>query len=208
MYWKYASIVIFAIFCLWVLVETKLKSREEDNAEEAFWERERKANFVRRKPIDNLDYVVIPDDLPYDCVSGNADIDSYIRIIKDLRDEKILNLTGYTNTEVKEMYGAPNFPILSIADTNYTSLVTTLQKWADELLKLKYTKEAVQIMEYSISIGTDVGKTFRVLADYYAREKRFSEIDELILKTDKLKSLAAPSIARSLEDIKNNYLVS
>ena len=46
---------------------TKRQQRIAENSEKEFWARERKANSVRKKPLDDLDYVKIPlDKLPID----------------------------------------------------------------------------------------------------------------------------------------------
>lgn len=39
---------------------TKRQQRIAENREKEFWARERKANSVRKKPLDDLDYVKIP----------------------------------------------------------------------------------------------------------------------------------------------------
>ena len=46
---------------------TKRQQRIAENREKEFWARERKANSVRKKPLDDLDYVKIPlNKLPMD----------------------------------------------------------------------------------------------------------------------------------------------
>lgn len=205
MYWKYASILIFAIFCLWVFVEVKLRSGKEDVNEAAFWKRELKSNSVRKKPIENLGYVVISENLPYDAVKGNDEIDACLATLEELKGEKILNLTGWSNTDIKMEYGVANLTVLSAADDNYTSLVTTLQKWADELLKLNMAKEAVTVMEFAVSTGTDVGKTYRLLADFYLKEGNREAVDKLMETAKGLKTLNQKAIVRSLTELCESY---
>ena len=200
MYWKIASLLIFALFCAWVFYESKRTVRLLNKDREAFWERERRANATRRKPLDNLDYIEIPGDLPYNLHTDNDDIAAYIRIIEGLKNEKIVNFTGYSNTDLKLEYGAPNITKLSIYDQNYTTLVTTLQKWADVLLSLGENEAAWKMLEYCVSIKTDVGKTYYILGEHYLEEGMDMEYLDLINTAESLRSLNKDNIAQTLKD--------
>ena len=202
MYWKIASLLIFAIFCLWVYYESHRTVNKAKKEEEAFWEREEKANSTRRKPIDHLDYIKIPDDLPFGLKEDNVNISSYNKIVSELKDQKILNLTGYTNTDLKLEYGAPNITELSRYDQNYTTLVTTLQKWADELSNLNEEDAAFRIMEYMIEIKCDIGKTYRMLGKKYLKENNTEAFDNLIKTISGTRSMNKEYIKASLEEMK------
>lgn len=201
--WKFIFLAIFAVFCLWTMVESKLSQRREERKEDAFWERENKANSVRRKPIDALDYIHIPDNLPTDLLKDNIEIPEILATIDRLRGKKILNLTGYTNTDLKLKYGAPNITELSAYDQNYTALVTTLQKWADILTDSGYEKEAVDIMEFMVSTSVDIGKTYRLLAKFYLKNSQEEKYNNLLETARNLKSLNGPYILRSIEELKS-----
>lgn len=202
MYWKIASLVIFALFCGWSCYEAKKHTRLEQKKEDEFWEREREANSVRRKPIDHLDYIKIPKELPVDLLKDNIEMPNILKTVESLRNDKILNLTGYSNTDLKLEYGAPNLTELSRYDSNFTALVTTFQKWADLLLNEDYEKEAVGLMEYIVSIGGDIGKTYRLLGKYYLKNSMEDKFDELIKSADSLRSLNKPYILQSVKDLK------
>ena len=203
MYWKIASLLIFAIFCLWVWYESHRTVRNAKKDEEAFWEREEKANSTRRKPIDHLDYIKVPDDLPFGLKTENDNIASYNKIVEELKGQKILNLTGYTNTDLKLEYGAPNITELSRYDQNYTTLVTTLQKWADELSELNEEDAATKIMEYMIRIKCDIGKTYRLLGKKYLKENNTEAFDDLIETIMGTRSLNKEYIKSSLEEMRD-----
>ena len=107
------------------------KSRDE------FWAKEIRANSVRRKPLDNVDFLAVPyDELPFDLEKDDDVIKECTGELLDLKEEPIANFTGITNTDLKLEYGAPNITTLSKADTNYTLLVRNLQKWAERLHEL------------------------------------------------------------------------
>ena len=54
---------IFVIFVLWQAYERKKADKLSAKASEDFWQRESDANNVRRKPLDNEDYITIPDEI-------------------------------------------------------------------------------------------------------------------------------------------------
>lgn len=199
---KNASLVLiigFAFYCLWNKLTVSRRIREEQAQEDNFWKREREANSVRRKPIDHLDYIEIPDNLYFNLLPDNPELDSIKATIDELRVCKILNLTGYTNTDLKIMYGTANITDLSLYDQNYTSLVTTLQKWADILLGNNYENEAIEIMEFLISTNADIGRTYRILGQYYKKAGRNEDFDALLKRASELKSLNSSHIVESLE---------
>ena len=201
MYWKIATCLMIIVFMAWHKIEVSLKMNREQKAEEAFWERERKANSIRRKPIDALDYVKIPKDLPYDLCKDNIEIPEIINTIDRLREDKILNLTGYTNTDLKLEYGTSNITVLTKYDNNFTTLVTTMQKWADILWDNGYEKEAVKLMEFLVDSKADIGKTYRLLAKYYVTSFQTEKYEELIQKAENLNSMNKPYIVDSIKEI-------
>ncbi|MCR5279102.1 MAG: hypothetical protein K6E19_06635 [Lachnospiraceae bacterium] len=201
MYWKFATLAIIFIFFAWCYIEIKLRSRKDDEIENAFWEREERANSVRRKPIDGLDYIKVPSDLPRDLLPDHPEIPEIVRTVDRISKENILNLTGYSNTDLKLEYGTANITALSMYDQNYTALVTTLQKWADILLDNEYEAEAVRIMEFLVSTRVDIGRTYRLLARYYLNNGRSDDFEGLKRTASELKSLSGPHILESLNDM-------
>ena len=193
---------MFAIFGAWTWYESKSRARKMQKKEDDFWERELLADSVRRKPIDGLKYVKIPDDLPTELLSDVPEMESILATIDGLRKDKILNLTGYTNTDLKMEYGAANLTDLSRFDGNFTTLITTFQKWADLLLDAGYEAEAVSLMEFIVDNGGDIGKTYRLLGRHYIDAGEPSKLDVLIERARKLKSLNTPYIVESIEALK------
>ena len=115
---------------------------------------------------------------------------------------KILNLTGITNTELKEQYGVANLTILSDYDNNYTTLVNTIARWGARLIDLEYNDEAVTVLEYGLSIGTDVSRNYLILADIYRKKGETDKIDALITRASTLKSLMKNSILSKLNEVR------
>ena len=192
---------MFAIFGAWTYYESHSRAKKMQQKEDSFWARELEADSVRRKPIDGLKYIKIPEDLPVDAMPEEPEMESILATIDGLKKDKILNLTGYTNTDLKLEYGAPNLTELSRYDGNYTTLITTLQKWADLLLDKGHESEAVSLMEFIVETGGDIGKTYRLLARHYIDSGEPSKVDILLTKAENMKSLNKPYIIASVKDL-------
>ncbi|MCR5755637.1 MAG: hypothetical protein K6G30_12600 [Acetatifactor sp.] len=196
----FASVIIFVVTLTHAIRHNR---RQKESLEKGFWARESMANSVRRKPIDRLDYINIPvEQLPMSLLADDPQIAECIEIIKNLSAKRILNLTGFTNTDLKLEYGAANITELSEYDQNYTLLVRTLQKWADALFEVEEKEAAVSLLEFAVSTHTDVSKTYDRLADYYLANGASDKIDHLIEVASTLRSSNKNVILRHLKEKK------
>ena len=101
-----ATIIIFTRI---LSITIKRHNRIEKKQREQFWEREERANQVRRKPLDDLDYVTIPmESLPTTVMTQDVIVQDCLDTLSFLSHEKIVNLAGYTNTDLKLAYGTAN----------------------------------------------------------------------------------------------------
>ena len=170
----------FIIILIVLQFAIKKSTRNHKTRNEEFLDRETKANQVRRKDISRLNYISIPDNLPL-INSGNDTFDRLMAedsrmkrsydTIQSLRDKKILNLTGISNTELKLSYGAANL------------------------------KDAAAYLEYGISIKSDISSNYIDLAIIYASYGRKELISALKEQASQLKSLSRDSIISQLDDI-------
>lgn len=134
-----------------------------------------------------------------DAAANEAISEECKEILRNLSTQKIVNLTGYTNTDLKLSYGTANITCLTEYDQNYTLLVSTLQKWAEALYRGGAKKECRQVLEYAVSIGTDVSHTYFLLADLYDEEGESDLKCSLIEKASGLSSLSSKVIVRTLQ---------
>lgn len=190
------SVVIFVILLFWFIKRSAKKSRDEM---EAFISRENEANSARRQPIDDLPYITIPEELFLIKYNESAKMQEVMRNLVFLKDKKILNLTGISNTDLKLKYGAANLPELSECDERYTLLVRSLQSFAENLSENGSEQEAIRILEFSISTGSDILGSYTLLAGLYEKAGTPEKINTLKEKAVSLNSLTAPSIIRMLE---------
>ena len=199
---KYPILASFILFILILRHNIRRATRMQEKEEKDFWEKEAEANSTRRKPLDDLEYVKVDlDALPTDVLSDSDTVKDCVNLIRDLSERPIVNLTGYTNTELKLKYGAPTITELSRYDENYTLLVQTLQKWANFLWEKGETEAAVQIMEYEISIGADVSAAYRKLATHYKSSGHPERLQDLIHSAEQLRSLTKNSILAYLKEV-------
>lgn len=193
-----ASLIVF----IWIIMHNLRKSKRIQNeAERTFWERERLANETRRKPLDNLDYIKIPiDDLPMHTMEDDPKVADSLQIINELSLQPIVNLTGFTNTDLKLEYGTANITVLMEYDQSYTLLANTLQTWANELYQAGYTDETTKILEFAVSTRTDVTASYDLLADIYIQSGRKNDIQKLMETAETLNSLSKNVILRHLQE--------
>ena len=202
----------FTSFIIFVII-TQMAIRRTNNMDQSnndeFWAKESKANATRRKSLEGLNYISIPlDKLPFGTMPEDDEVLFCERAIQTLSSRKIVNLTGFTNTDLKLEYGAPNISALTNYDQNYTSLVTNLQKWGKLLYDAGFYKEASIILEFSVSTRTDVTASYRLLCDMYQTKLGLTsgEFDQkiraMIPVAESLKSLSKEPILNLL----NSYL--
>lgn len=190
----------FIIFLIWLSYEISKSRRIGEKAQDAYWERENAANNTRRKSLDNLRYIVIPfDSLPMETLKEDEKIIEFHKTLYYLSESPIVNFTGFSNTDLKLEYGAPNIDLLARYDQSYTTLARTLQQWAEKLYQAGYVQEAKQILEFSISTDTDVSGSYRLLASIYSKEGETGKIKELEDRARHLKSASRNIIVRILQ---------
>ena len=165
-------------------------SRKTEEREQNFWERESQANNVRKKSLENLEYVHIPFNLlPFGTAGDNNILQEAEDELTALKDEKIVNLTGITNTDLKLEYGTANITPLTQYDQNYTALVCSLQKWGQELYNQGRFEDATAVLEFAVKTRTDITGTYRLLIDMYQTKLGFNE-EEIKRKLDALYPIA------------------
>lgn len=128
-------------------------------------------------------------------------LDACIRDLNDLSEYQIVNLTGYTNTDLKLEYGTANITILSEFDLHYTNLVTLLQKLAELLCENGEAALAIAVLEFAVSTGTDVSKSYYLLADLYQEVGTPEKINDLINSAQNINTMIRDTIVQRLTEV-------
>ena len=189
----------FFLFLLWFNFSMNKNNHKTEKIQQSFWERERQADNVRKVPLEKIPFLSIPletfpigrfqDDILLECEE----------ILLSLKEKHILNLTGKTTTELKEEYGAANLALLDECDENYVLLVKTLARYGTRLNELGKTAECVTVLEFGISVGTDISANYHLLAEIYQKQQCTDKIQNLLTLAKNLNSLMSASICRDLQ---------
>lgn len=194
-------LVFLVIFALWAMYEMRKSSNAYQARKDAFWERERAANDVRRQDISNLEYITIPfDSLPFDA-AAQPPVSTCQDNINKLKDCKIVNLTGMSNTDLKLQYGAANLENLIEYDSNFTTLCSNLARWGQALYDAGDSVGARTIFEFGVSIRADVSNIYLTLGKIYLSEDNTDGIYELITQVTELNTLMKDSILQQLREL-------
>lgn len=202
---KYPIFASVVVFCLWLMFDLHRLRNKEAKKYQNFIDRENEANSTRRKSLDDLQYITIPfNELPMDTLNDDPKVNEYHQTLRDLSANPIVNLTGFTNTDLKLQYGAPNIDLLTNYDQAYTLLARTLASWGQVLFDNGYYNEAKSVLKYAVSTKTDVSSTYILLSKIYKSEGNEDEIRNLIEEASSLKSLSRNTIVRKLEALLYN----
>ena len=201
---KFPVFITIVVLCIFFKFFVNRYGKNYD-PDKSLLEKEALANATPKKNIDNLPYIKVdPSVLPLDVPTDRAETIERQDTIRGMSGKKILNLTGISNTDLKLEYGAPNISFLSSCDGFYTRLVMNLARLAEDYINNGYVNEAKTLLEYGISVGTDVKKNYTLLADIYINEGTPSKIKDLLASAENLNSLSKPGIIAALELIDKN----
>lgn len=194
---------IFIIFLAVLSFYRKKGTEKQQKVRENFWNREQKANSVRKQDIRNLPYINIPFDKFPIGISANETLKELEQELLSLADAKILNLNGETNTDLKLKYGPANLAALSEYDQNFSRLCPMLTAYADSLLQNGFEAEAVSVLEFGVEIQSDVLANYTMLAKLYQKQHETAKFDALEQKASLLQSIRKKTILEQLRLIKN-----
>lgn len=195
-------LIFFIVFLIWVRVKLKRNNPTAPQDDKAFWEREAKANFARAKDVSNLDYLTVDLTLLPFSTSSTQEETYLMKQVQDCASRKILNLSGLTNTDLKEQYGVANLEYLSNCDQNYTLLLRTLNNWSRYLYENQEFSKAKTVLEYELSIGSDISTVFTTLGEIYGLEGDLAKLEQLIKQVESSSLPLKDSVLKSLKRTK------
>ena len=198
---KFCILASLILFGLLIFRSSKKQRKQRALEEQSFWEKENQANNVRRKSLDDLNYIKIPwENLPTHVMEDHMEVSRCMDTIRELSKSPIVNLTGFTNTDLKLKYGTANITLLTEYDQNYTLFARALQEWAKLLHQGGFAREAQDILEYAVSTNTDISHTYYLLAEIYATNLEFGKIEKLLTVIDSLPIITKKTIVRTLQE--------
>ena len=196
--------LIFGLFIIIVSIISYYRKRHtalQEKADQDFWNRESAANNVRRKDISGLSYINIPLELFSTVSDSDTVLKTAFSELEALYDKKILNLGRQTNTDLKLQYGPANLPALMEYDQNYSDLLQIITTYVNRLIELDRVTDAIPILEFAISCGSDVSSHYTTLAGYYKDNNATDRLLSLKEQAMALDSIMQPAILEKINSI-------
>ena len=134
-------------------------------------------------------------------MTDNPTVIECLQQLNSLKDKKIVNLTGITNTELKFTYGTSNITILTEYDQNYTLFARNIYRLGEAVYKEGYIKEAKDILELGVQTKTDISGNYTILAKIYRSLGEIERIKTLKDTASSLNSMIKITILQSLDEI-------
>ncbi len=160
----------FTFFLTFVIVLSVLRNRStraEKKMLSDFWSRENEANNTRKVNLDTISYYEFSTEgLPFG-ISDDLELISYEEKLTYLSEQKMLNLNGLSNTDLKLQYGPQNLDALIELEQIYASLEKTIYEYGKLLYEKGFTQEGIHVLERGIALPTDLAGNYTTLMEYY-----------------------------------------
>lgn len=196
----------FIVFTFWLRYKLKHAAGSSAVSSEEFWNRERESNFIPKKDISDLDYIQVPlQEFPFrDDTSDEALID-WQNKVRAASEKKMLNLTGFSNTDLKFAYGSANYPLLADYDQNFTVFIRNLFGWAKYLSETGDITAARQLLEFGVTCRSDISGNYTLLADIYLKEDDLDSFRRLQEQASHIPGARKEAICASLSALLQQY---
>lgn len=179
--------VCFLIFILWLHYEKRKSSRAEKKLSDEFWQREEVANCARNKDISKLpmfepDMKQVP--MPE---SGDENICYYQNQVLEQSRLPMMDLSEYSNTDLKLAYGVGNFKTLSQYDENFNDFLMNMSNLGKAYHKEELLEEAASVYRFCLNSGSDKSTDYRALAEIYAAmgaRRELSSLADEVLRSE------------------------
>lgn len=177
-------VLLFAVV-LTIIIKRSDKRQAEDI--ESFWQRENRAKLTRAVDLTTLPYLNVPIDKFSFGTLEDPNVKEIEESILAISKKPLLNLTGKTNTELRETYGSPNLEAMQAIGDDFDKLTVSLCNYAQALYDSGHINEAIPVLEYGMYIKSDISTTYTLLADcFYSRQqkRRIETLREEVAKTE------------------------
>lgn len=131
-----------------------------------FWAKEREANTTRKQNIEGLDYISLPTEL----IPNSLHTEEETKLLA-LTSEKMIDLTEYTNTDLKLKFGASNLEELSQYEQNYVSMIRLIPDYSRQLYDAGLTEEAKKLLEYGMALENNSGSIYNTFNELYQSQE-------------------------------------
>lgn len=189
-------LAIFITFCIILTYYLQKGKADQKKVDDAFWEKERMANSVRKKDISKLDYI----NIPLEKIPVKLDTSTEKNFFA-LAQKPMLNLTGISNTDLKLEYGTANLNVLCEYDENFTDMVALLPEYANELYEAGHIDTARELLEFAVNAKADSRKIYHQLATIYKESAQAEKLSYLETACETLPELTKNAIKKDLSSM-------
>lgn len=198
-------IVCFLIFCAWLFYELRKSSRKDKEKSDEFWAREAEANSTRKKDISHLPLLQVKEE---EIPIGNSTDESVLYYIDHLRNiikTPMIDLSEYSNTDLKLAYGVANFATLSEYDENYNTFLLALSNLGRSYARAEEFELAEKTYLLAFHHGSMKLSDYTDLAHVYLRLDNPQGISSLIQRLEDSCHPRKASIIENLQQILTEY---
>ena len=198
-------LVCFIIFIVWLNYEQRKHEKEDQKASDEFWAREEEANNTRKKDISHLPLLQVNlSDIP--CVdSPDEEIEYNMGRIDKIIQSPMLDLSEYTNTDLKLTYGVANFNLLSEYDENYSHFLIALTNLARAYARHGYTETAIDTYQLALEYGSQKVSDYKELASLFLKLEKPEAVSALIHQTERSSHPHKESVVLALRETLVSY---
>jgi Flp pilus assembly protein TadD len=100
--------------------------------------------------------------------------------LNELSKKPLLNLSGLTNTELKERYGVANLTRLETIGDDYDKSMMLISSLASKRLENKDYRGALSYLEFAAGTKTDVSSVYIMLGKCYSELGETEKIRDII----------------------------
>lgn len=193
------------IFCAWLWYEKRKHDKLSETQSKQFWDREEAANHTRNKDISSIQYITLePQQIPT-IENPSEQIEQCILQVQNLLKNKMADLSGYSNTDLKLEYGVGNFTKLAEYDTNYINLSGALSNLAKHYYNEHYLDQAEAVYQLTFWIGSHKVTDYQGLAKIYVAQDKPEKISSLIQSVQELNLPREEAIISALRKTLASY---
>lgn len=198
-------LICFLIFCAWLFYEQRKSQRAQKKASDEFWAREELANSTRKKDISHLPLIQVEEsEIP----SVQTHDESILHAMEQLHriiHEPMIDLSEYSNTDLKLAYGVGNFKTLSEYDENFGTFLMALTDLARAFAHGEYYEQAEQTYLMALRHGSRKACDYEELANLYLDIGRPDKVRTLIHDVETGEHPRRDTIAAMLRQVMTDH---
>jgi len=194
-------LTVFVVFVIFLAIRYRTITKNQFKHINDYWERDARSNRIPAVDLASVTYLIVPADaIPYGVIA-DEDVASIEQSLQEISGHKLLNLNGMDNAAIKETYGTANFETMLAFADEFDQFQMLLVDYAKALIEHDCIPQAIQVLEYGVSIGSDISSNYTLLGDCYVTAHTPEKIHELKEKLQQLHLLLEPSICSYLDSL-------